>query len=81
MSQSKIEKTLQSKKNFLKKKNLKSICVFMQLDQFGVFFSGGQSSNSKPCIYYVLSITTELSSRGQTNSELKSLFIHQKINI
>jgi hypothetical protein len=34
------------------------------LSKFDFFFGGGRDSNSKPCIYYALSIPTKLSSRG-----------------
>jgi len=30
-----------------------------------IFFGGGRGSNPRPCIYYALSIPTELSSKGQ----------------
>jgi hypothetical protein len=35
-------------------------------------FGGGRGSNPEPCIYYVLSLSTELSSRGQVWFDLSS---------
>ena len=39
---------------------------------FGIicFFCGGRGSNPKPCIFYALSLPTELSSRGQSKHTL-----------
>jgi len=44
--------------------------------QNGIFFYGGRSLNLGPCIFYALSLPTELSSRGQLNYFLKKSYFY-----
>ncbi|AES80706.1 hypothetical protein MTR_7g083890 [Medicago truncatula] len=44
---------------------------------FFFFFCGGQGSNPEPCIYYVMSLSTELSSREQRHLSEEKLILSQ----
>jgi len=54
-------KKIECQKSNLKFVTFQSKCSWLE----DGFFGGGQGSNFRPCIYYALSLPTELSSRGQ----------------